>query len=213
MVRRTRMNVESLEGRALLSGLSANLATNASSYQVGQPVQFTYTVTNASSKPLTVDEGPGTDGFIVEQNGSTVWRSNAGINPMFIEADTLQPGQSLTLDGTWNGISNVGSSAGTSPMGKFVVLDQLNPNLSTTFQITKTASSSPTTGPTGLTSTTTSTTGSAPITTPVLATSAAGTSTSKHRHTVHDIAHHAMPKVSHVTQSLVRKHLEPSGRS
>jgi hypothetical protein len=211
MVRRTRLNVESLEGRTLLSGLSATLTTNASSYQVGQPVHLTFTLMNASSKSVTVDEGPSTDGFIIEQNGSTVWRSNAGINPMFIEADTLQPGQSLTLNGTWNGISNVGSSAVTGPTGTFVVFDQLSPTTSTRFQITKAASSSTPTSSTG--STTTSALGSAPITTPVVSTLADSSSTSKHRHADHDSAHHAMPKVSHATQSLIRKHHEPSGRS
>ena len=162
MARRTALNVESLERRELLSGLSINLTTDASSYQVGHPVQLTFTETNNSSSPVTIDEGPSNDGFIVEQNGSTVWRSNAGINPLFIVADTLQPGQSLTLTGTWNGIPNVGSSTGTAVTGTFVVLNQLAPATTATFQID--SSSKPASdGSSGSTSSSTA----APILTPV----------------------------------------------
>ncbi len=206
MARRTALNVESLETRELLSGLSINLTTDASSYQVGHPVQLTFTETNNSSSPVTIDEGPSNDGFIVEQDGSTVWRSNAGINPLFIVADTLQPGQSLTLTGTWNGIPNVGSSTGTAVTDTFVVLNQLAPATTATFQID--SSSKPASdGSSGSTSSSTA----APILTPVDGTPVSTTSTSEHRHAVHPGTHLAKARLTHVPQSLSGKHHSRSG--
>jgi hypothetical protein len=223
---RTRLNIESLESRALLSGLSVALTTNASSYEVGQPVQLTFTETNNTSHAVTINEGPSTDGFDVKQGGATVWRSNAGINPLFIEADTLQPGQSLTLTGTWNGVPNVGTSTGGSVTGTFVVLNQLSPTTTATFTITGTSSSPPSTStpsstsPPTSTSTPSSTSPSAPTSpapssttsvsapnpTPVVGTSTTGSSTSKHRHAVHDDAHHGATRMTHIAQALSKEH-------
>jgi hypothetical protein len=219
MRRRTPLNVESVESRALLSGLSVALTTNASSYEVGQPVQLTFTETNNTSHAVTINEGPSTDGFEIKQAGATVWQSNAGINPLFIVADTLQPGQSLTLTGTWNGVPNVGTSTGAAVTGTFVVVNQLNPTTTATFTITG-ASSSPTststpssTSPSAPTSPTPSSTisVSAPNPTPVVGTSTTSSSTSKHRHPVHDDAHHGSVKLTHITQSLSKEqHSRPA---
>ena len=146
MARRRPLHVECLENKTLLS---VSLTTNASSYQVGQSVQITFTETNDTSRPLTIAEGPSNDGFVIRQNGRTIWRSNAGINPMFLVADTLQPGQSLTLSGTWDGIPNVGSSTRAGLTGTFVVSDQLNPTASATFQINSSSSAPSPTAPSG----------------------------------------------------------------
>jgi hypothetical protein len=124
MTRRTRLDLESLEGRSLLSAIAYSLTTNQSTYQPGQAIEMTFQETNESSRTILVDEGPSIDGFTVTQDGSTVWRSNAGANPMFILARSLQPGQSLTLTATWDGIPTGGSSP-TS--GQFMLTNQLNP--------------------------------------------------------------------------------------
>jgi hypothetical protein len=100
---KARPRVELLEGRALLSGLAVSLTTNQAMYQAGQPVQMTFTETNTSSQPLRVEFGPSTDGFIVTQNGASVWQSNAGDESLVIAVEMLQPGKSLTLSQTWNG--------------------------------------------------------------------------------------------------------------
>jgi hypothetical protein len=124
MNRSARLTVEALEARALLSGLSVSVATDKAVYQPGQPIHMTFTETNASSQPVTVDWGPSTDGFLVERNGVVVWQSNAGINPMFVAANTLDPGKSLTLAATWDGIPSGQSSAPAG--GKYVVFNQLD---------------------------------------------------------------------------------------
>lgn len=124
MLRRTRPNLELLEGRALLSGLASSLTTNQSVYQPGQPVVMTFQETNISSQPISVEDGPSIDGFTVTHAGQVVWRSNAGINPLFIRLDTLQPGQSLTLTATWDGIPT-GTAAPV--LGQFVISNGLNP--------------------------------------------------------------------------------------
>jgi Intracellular proteinase inhibitor len=124
MTRRTRLNLEILEGRSLLSALAYSLTTNQSTYEPGQPIEMTFSETNESGRSISVGEGPSIDGFNVTQDGTTVWRSNAGANPMYILLKTLAPGQSLTLTATWNGIP----TGGSSPMsGQFVITNQLNP--------------------------------------------------------------------------------------
>jgi hypothetical protein len=132
MKRRTPLNLETLEGRALLSGLSYSLTTNQSSYQTGQPVVMTFQETNVSNQVIQVEDGPSIDGFNVTQGGKVIWRSNAGVNPMFIVSDPLQPGQSLTLTATWNGVPNGGSSPVS---GTFVITNQLDPTASATVAI------------------------------------------------------------------------------
>ncbi len=130
-----RPRIEVLERRALLSALAESLVTSQSVYQPGQPVQFVFTMTNTSSQPVHVAYGPSDDGFDITQAGALVYQSNAGINPMFIRLDTVQPGQSLTFDGTWNGLSNQASSS-SAPQGTFTVTNQLDPSgPSATFQI------------------------------------------------------------------------------
>ena len=84
MIRRTHLNLEPLEGRSLLSGLAYSLTTDQSAYQPGQPIVMTFQVTNVSTHAITVDDGPSIDGFIVSQDGAEVWRSNSGVNPLFI---------------------------------------------------------------------------------------------------------------------------------
>jgi Intracellular proteinase inhibitor len=135
MRRRTSLIVEPLEGRALLSGLSYSLTTDKSTYQVGEPVQMTFTETNTSDEPASFIYGPSVDGFIVTQGGQTVWQSNSGANPMWVMNETLQPGQSWTIHSTWDGTLVNGSST-TTTTGSFVVTNQLDPSgASASFQI------------------------------------------------------------------------------
>jgi hypothetical protein len=123
MIRRTRPNLELLEGRDLLSALATSLTTNQSVYQPGQPIVMTFQETNVSSQPISVEDGPSIDGFTVTHAGQVVWRSNAGINPLFIRLDTLQPGQSLTLTANWDGIP---TGASAPILGQFVISNDLN---------------------------------------------------------------------------------------
>jgi Intracellular proteinase inhibitor len=140
MIRRTRLDLEPLEGRSLLSGLAYSLTTNQASYQPGQPVEMTFRETNVSSQPVTVQDGPSIDGFTVSRDGAVVWRSNAGINPLFIRLETLQPGQSLTLAATWDGIP----TGGSAPIsGTFVISNQLGPQAATTVTISGSTAPSP----------------------------------------------------------------------
>jgi hypothetical protein len=214
MTRRTPLNVELLERKALLSELSVGLTTDESVYSVGQSVQLTFTETNHTNKPVLADEGPSIDGFVIEQNGTTVWRSNSGVNPMFIAVHTLQPGQSLTLTATWNGVPNVGNATSSIDTGTFVALNQINPRATATFQIvgpstqpvTPISPSSP--SPTGPTAPVPPSTPpiSVPSPAPIVGTPVASSTTSKHHHAVHDNTHHGMAKMTHITQSLSRDH-------
>ena len=144
MRRRTYLAVERLECRALLSGLSASLTTDHSVYQSGEPIEMTFTLTNTSDAPASVVYGPSFDGFIATQAGQTAWQSNAGINPAWAMAETLQPGGSFTLHATWNGtignppwIGPFGNGlTSTTTSGQFVVTNQLDrTGASATFTI------------------------------------------------------------------------------
>ncbi len=140
MTRRMHLNIEALEEKALLSAATVSLTTGQSVYQAGQSVHITFTETNKTTQPILIDYGPSNDGFAIEQGGNTVWRSYVGAIPMYLVADTLEPGHSLTLTATWNGVPNVGSLAKAADTGTFVVINQLDPSVTATFQIT---SSSP----------------------------------------------------------------------
>lgn len=132
MKRRIPPGLESLEGRSLLSGLAASLTTDQATYQPGQPVVMTFRETNDSDGAIQVGDGPSLDGFMVAQGGKTIWQSNAGINPMFVQMVTLQPGDSLTLSATWDGVPEGGSGLAT---GTFTITDQLDPGASATVTI------------------------------------------------------------------------------
>jgi len=133
--RMTRPCIEALEDRALLSSLAVSLTTDMPVYQPGQPIEFTFTETNNGTHPVQVVYGPVNDGFDVTQSGSLVWQSNAGVNPMFLRLDTLEPGQSVVLHDTWNGVPNQSNST-TAAVGTFTVTNQLDPTgASATFQI------------------------------------------------------------------------------
>ncbi len=122
MRRRTPLCVERIESRCLLSALAYSLTTNQSTYEVGQPVQMTFTETNTGPTPVHVAIGPANSGFDVAQNGETVWASNAGFQPHFVRLETLLPGQSVTLTATWNGEPSMGPP--TVLTGTFTVSNQ-----------------------------------------------------------------------------------------
>jgi hypothetical protein len=84
IARRKRFQLERLEGRTLLSGLSYSLTTDLSEYQPGQPIVMTFTATNTGSQPTGIAVGPSVDGFDVSESGKPVWESNTGINPVVL---------------------------------------------------------------------------------------------------------------------------------
>ena len=117
--------VETLEVRTLLSNLAYSVTTDKTAYAVGQPVQLTFTETNNSKQNITVDDGPSIDGFNIKLDGTTIWKSNSGINPLYIQAKTLAPGKSLSESATWYGESTTNPSIVQT--GSFVVTNQLAP--------------------------------------------------------------------------------------
>jgi hypothetical protein len=151
MRRKTSLNAESLEGRTLLSSLSFSLTTGQSVYQVGQPIQITFSETNTGKTPVTVEVSP-TD-FDVSQNGELVWQSDPGNALKPPTARTLLAGQSVQQTTTWDGTTPdpFGLSAGSAPsqINNFGAFTVSNPNgpqgLSAAFQITNPITTSLTT--------------------------------------------------------------------
>jgi hypothetical protein len=100
--------------------MTVSLTTNQLTYNPGDVVKMSLTMTNTSKKDETVELGPSTDGFFITQNGNVIWKSNDGVEPSFIVKEILKPGQSITLTADW--------TVPASATGTFVVHDQLFPS-------------------------------------------------------------------------------------
>jgi hypothetical protein len=131
MRRRRCSSLENLEVRSLLSGLTYSLTTGQSSYQIGQPINMTFTETNTGDQPVTVEVSP-TDFAAAPagaaQGATPSWQSNPENQGATTTPETLQPGQSLSQTATWDGsltgMVEPGESAGYA-YGSYVVT---NPN-------------------------------------------------------------------------------------
>ncbi len=120
------------------SVLSTSLTTDQSVYQLGQPIQLTFTETNVGTTPVQVWEGPSS--FNVMQNGTEIWNSLVPDLSPYVWGlgsyswATLQPGQSYTQTATWNGVPDQLRSGDLS--GTFTVSNEEDPRADTaTFQI------------------------------------------------------------------------------
>ena len=111
-----------------ISLLKTNITTSKNTYSPGQTVAMTFTVTNNTSKTVSVPIGPSIDGFSVTSSGKTIWTSNSGVTPDFIALRTLAPGQSIHLTADWSAPSMTGT---------FAVHNQLDPSDSAKFEIGK----------------------------------------------------------------------------
>lgn len=132
--------MEPLEGKALQSsgvllashvstprspgtGLVATLTTDRRVYRPGQAVIMTLKETNRSNHSISVDLGPSVDGFYATKRGATVWRSNGGMQPMFVIQKVVPAHGSITLAATWD--PGTTSSAVASPRGVFSIHSQM----------------------------------------------------------------------------------------
>lgn len=120
------------------SVLSTSLTTDQSVYQLGQPIQLTFTETNVGTIPVQVWEGPSS--FNVTQNGTEIWNSLVPDLYPYVWGlgsyswATLQPGQSYTQTATWNGVPDQLRSGDLS--GTFTVSNEEDPHADTaTFQM------------------------------------------------------------------------------
>ncbi len=95
-----------------------SLTTDQSVYQVGEPVQMTFTETNTGDQPVTID--PNFVGFTITQDGSLVWEPDSASSSQ--ATVTLQPGQSYAQTVTWDGIpTDVPYNGVLNSWGTFVV--------------------------------------------------------------------------------------------
>ena len=143
MARRTAaLIVEGLEGRTLLSSLSYSLAADQSVYQVGQPIALTFTETNVSNQPVTVEVSP--SDFTVSQNNAAIWQSNPDNANGLSVPETLLPGQSVSQSANWDGTTSYSlapllGSPQTWAINNFGTFTVTNPNapqgLNATFEI------------------------------------------------------------------------------
>jgi hypothetical protein len=89
--------------------LTDTLTTNQASYTPGEVVRMTLIETNNTRKSITIGVGPSVDAFSITFGGKTIWRSQRGFMPEFIEREVLRPGQSLTLTAAWTAKSVLGA--------------------------------------------------------------------------------------------------------
>ena len=110
-----------------MSGMSVALTTNQATYNLGQVVKMTMTMTNTSTHNETVVIGPSIGGFVITHNDKVIWRSNEGLVPQIIVKRILEPEQSITLTAHWTATAT----------GNFVVHNELVPaGPVVTFQVT-----------------------------------------------------------------------------
>jgi hypothetical protein len=102
------------------SAMAVSLTTNQTTYDPGQVVQMTLTMTNTSNHNDTFFFGPSVDGFFITQNDQVIWRSNEGLQLQFIAMRVLKPGQSMTLTAHW--------MVPASVTGNFIVHNQMFPS-------------------------------------------------------------------------------------
>jgi hypothetical protein len=98
--------------------MAVSLTTDHSLYQLGQPIHITLTETNISSHDVMVILGQSRNVFEITHNGALVWSSTARPVSLFLRVETLKPGQSFTVQATWDGMPNVGPP--TERIGPFV---------------------------------------------------------------------------------------------
>ena len=112
--------------------IATSLTTDQPVYQMGQPVQVTFTQTNTSDQPVTFGGGSAT-AFLVYQDGAPLWLL---AYPQVITGPmTLQAGQTQTITQQFNGPDELGLGVDT---GTFVVGygPENDPELyTTTFQV------------------------------------------------------------------------------
>lgn len=114
MSRASRPSLECLEGRIVLSDVNLTISTDRANYSPGQPVLLTLTETNVSDHDVNVIVGPTNDGFDVYNTSTSVWKSNVGIQPQFLAAETLKPGESITHTAVWDADTTPGTYRATS---------------------------------------------------------------------------------------------------
>jgi hypothetical protein len=127
--------LEPVEGRVLLSGWIDTVTTDQSSYELGQPIDFTFTRTNISNEPVSFPIDYSELGFEVTQGGQPVQTSGPTVELPLGTIIELQPGQSWSTSGTWDGLSYSSDVSVATTTGSFVVTNQLDPSVSANFQI------------------------------------------------------------------------------
>jgi hypothetical protein len=144
MRRQTRPSVESLEGKALLTGLAVSTAIPDLSYSLTarqvevkghSEIDLTLTVTNESTQTEGFSYGPSDDGFVAKQDGRVVWESNSGATAQFLVVGNLAAGQSKTFTATWNEVATEGSKSGAAVTGAVTFDNELAPTTSTQLDI------------------------------------------------------------------------------
>ena len=125
MIRRIFLAVEQLETRALPSGISYSLTTDQSAYEVGEPIQMTFTETNTGDQAMTLGLPYNLLQFGISHQGYTIWGNLVSFSQTTV---TLQPGQSYSQTVTWDGQTPssswdllTGESVPMSPLGTFVI--------------------------------------------------------------------------------------------
>jgi hypothetical protein len=89
------------------SKLALTLNLTQDTYSLGQPVNFTLTINNTSSSPITFERSASTFDFFVYNSTGIVYRYSCDmVFPMWAMMYTLAPGANLTQSFEWNQTCN-----------------------------------------------------------------------------------------------------------
>ena len=106
--------------------LSYNIMTDESNYAIGQPIEITYTETNTTSEPMSLNTAP-SDFSITQAGFGTLLANVPATWGVTSDTATLLPGQSISETATWNGVANVGSLAGTNVWNSVIISNPTAP--------------------------------------------------------------------------------------
>ena len=100
--------------------------TDESNYAIGQPIEITYTETNTTSEPMSLNTAP-SDFSITQAGFGTLLANVPATWGVTSDTATLLPGQSISETATWNGVANVGSLAGTNVWNSVIISNPTAP--------------------------------------------------------------------------------------
>ncbi|MCL5257477.1 MAG: BsuPI-related putative proteinase inhibitor [Chloroflexi bacterium] len=93
--------------------IQVTVQTDKTTYALGEPVNITVDVTNASSSSVTLNYRSGQEyDIIVNKDGQEVWKWSTGkFFTQELHSVTLAPGESRTFQDSWTQITNEGQPA------------------------------------------------------------------------------------------------------
>lgn len=107
------------------AGIDVVVTTNESTYQPGVNPQVTMAITNGGTVACQRDLGSGANEITVVSQGTRIWSSDDCSTSSEADVQTLQPGESATVELTWDRVKSEPGCAGDAtdvPAGEYTIV-------------------------------------------------------------------------------------------